>query len=66
MAGPEHRITREHGRWFRWQGRLAIPVYHPAALLRDPSLKYDTWEDFKKIVLKYRELVSPEHYSAHI
>ena len=29
-----------------------IPVrvtYHPAALLRDPSLKADTWEDFKWI-----------------
>jgi uracil-DNA glycosylase family 4 len=66
MAGPEYRITREHGRWISWQGRLAIPVYHPAAMLRDPSLKYDTWEDFKKIILKYRELVSPEHYSARI
>tara|TARA_B100000886_G_scaffold312965_1_gene249281 strand:+ start:1027 stop:1719 length:693 start_codon:yes stop_codon:yes gene_type:complete len=24
-------------------------TYHPAALLRDPSLKIDTWEDFKWI-----------------
>ncbi len=42
------------------------PVYHPAALLRDPLLKRDTWEDFKKIVLKYRELFNPQHYSVHI
>ena len=66
MIGPEHRITRERGNWINWRSRLAMPVYHPAALLRDPNLKRDTWEDFKKIVFKYRELVNPQHYSAHI
>jgi uracil-DNA glycosylase family 4 len=66
MAGSDHRITRERGNWLNWQNRLAIPVYHPAALLRDPLLKRDTWEDFKKIVFKYRELVNPNHYSAHV
>ncbi len=66
MVGSEHRITRERGTWLNLQGRLAMPVYHPAALLRDPSLKRPTWEDFKKIVFKYRELVDPQHYSEHI
>jgi uracil-DNA glycosylase family 4 len=66
MAGPDYRITRERGNWLNLLNRLAMPVYHPAALLRDPSLKRDTWEDFKKIVLKYRELVNPHHYSAHV
>ncbi|MBN2215031.1 MAG: uracil-DNA glycosylase [Bacteroidales bacterium] len=66
MAGPEYRITRERGNWLNLNSRLAMPVYHPAALLRDPSLKRDTWEDFKKIVYKYRELVNPNHYSAHV
>ena len=66
MAGPEHRITRERGNWLNWQNKLAMPVYHPAALLRDPSLKRDTWEDFKKVVFKYRELVNPAHYSAYV
>jgi uracil-DNA glycosylase family 4 len=66
MAGSDHRISRERGNWLNWKNRLAIPVYHPAALLRDPLLKRDTWEDFKKIVIKYRELVNPNHYSAHV
>jgi uracil-DNA glycosylase family 4 len=66
MAGPEHRITKEHGIWFKWQNRLAMPVYHPAALLRDPSLKRDTWEDFKKVVYKYREIINSQHYSAYV
>ena len=66
MAGPEHRITRERGKWLSLQGRLAMPVFHPAALLRDPRLKRDTWEDYKKIVFKYRELVDSNHHSNHI
>ena len=66
MAGPEHRITREHGKWLSLQGRLAMPVFHPAALLHDPRLKRDTWEDYKKIVFKYRELVDSNHHSNHI
>lgn len=24
-----------------------VPTYHPAALLRNPNLKRDTWEDMK-------------------
>lgn len=66
MAGPEHRITRERGTWLNIQGRMAMPVFHPAALLRDPRLKRDTWEDFRKIVFKYRELVDPNHSSAYV
>jgi len=66
MAGPGHRITRERGTWMSCQNRLTMPVYHPAALLRNPPLKRETWEDFKKIVFKYRELVDPHHYSPHV
>ncbi len=66
MVGPEMKITRVRGHWIELAGRLCIPVYHPSALLRNPSLKRDTWEDFKKIVFKYRELVDPDHYSAHV
>ena len=66
LAGPDHRISRERGNWIVCQNRPAMPVYHPAALLRNPSLKRDTWEDFKKIVYKYRELADPHHFSAHV
>ena len=66
MAGNELKITREHGNWLMLDGRLAMPVYHPAALLRNPSLKSDTWEDFKKIVTKYREINDAGHYSPYI
>ncbi|MBN1107487.1 MAG: uracil-DNA glycosylase [Bacteroidales bacterium] len=66
MAGNDYKIRADHGKWIILNNRLAVPVYHPAALLRDPGLKRPTWEDFKKIVLKYRELVDPDHYSAHV
>jgi len=66
MAGSDYRITKDHGKWISISDRLAIPVYHPAALLRDPSLKRDTWEDFKIIFHKYRELVDPDHHSPNI
>ena len=60
------KITRLRGEWMQWQNRLVMPVYHPSALLRNPALKRDSWEDFKKVVFKYRELVDSNHYSAHI
>jgi uracil-DNA glycosylase family 4 len=66
MAGADYRITRDHGKWISIQGRIAMPVYHPAALLRNPSLKRDTWEDFKEIFHKYCEMVNPNHNSQYI
>ncbi|NLV18513.1 MAG: uracil-DNA glycosylase [Bacteroidetes bacterium] len=65
MAGSDYKITRDHGKWINVQNRPAIPVYHPAALLRNPSLKRDAWEDCKRIIDKYCEIVDPEHYSPH-
>jgi uracil-DNA glycosylase family 4 len=64
--GKEYRITQVRGNWLTWYDKLVMPVYHPAALLRNPNLKKDTWEDYKKVVHKYRELVDPDHYSEHV
>jgi uracil-DNA glycosylase family 4 len=66
MAGADYKITRDHGKWIIIQNRIAMPVYHPAALLRDASLKRETWEDFKGIFYKYREMVNPSHHSQYI
>jgi len=66
IIGQDLRITKLRGDWINWENRIAMPVYHPSALLRNPALKRETWEDFKKIVLKYSELVDPSHYSAHV
>lgn len=49
MAGNNYRITRDHGQWLNLCNRLAMPVYHPSALLRDPRLKRPTWRIVKKL-----------------
>ncbi len=63
---PSMKITKLRGTWMDWNDRLVMPVFHPSALLRDPNLKRPTWEDYKKVVFKYRELVDANHYSAHV
>jgi len=65
LIDPYAKITQVRGQWINWNGRLVIPTFHPSALLRNPDLKRPVWEDIKKIVAKYRELVDPEHYSVY-
>lgn len=65
LIDPGRRITRDRGKWVEKNGIYIMPTYHPAALLRNPALKRDTWEDFKQVVSKYRQLVDPDHYSPH-
>jgi DNA polymerase len=65
LVNPNAKITQVRGQWIDWKNRLVMPTYHPSALLRNQNLKRPVWEDFKKVVAKYRELVNPEHYSAN-
>ena len=46
---PDFKISREHGQWAEVQGRRAIALYHPSALLRDPSKRPETFVDLKKL-----------------
>ena len=66
MVGQDQKITRVRGTWISIGHRLAMPVYHPSALLRNPALKKEAWEDFKKVVYKYRQIMDPTHYSPYI
>ena len=43
------RITREHGQWFDVDGRRYMAIYHPSALLRDPSKRPETFVDLKTL-----------------
>ena len=65
LIDPAARITRARGRWIHKDGIWYMPTYHPAALLRNPSLKRECWHDFKLVIDKYRELVDPHHESPH-
>jgi uracil-DNA glycosylase len=66
MIAPNAKITQFRGKWIEWNGRFVMPTYHPSALLRNPALKKDTWEDFQNVFHKYRELINPNHKSNHI
>ena len=45
----EFKITRDHGKWYDRNGIKIMAIYHPAALLRDPYKKPDTFVDLKAI-----------------
>ena len=66
LIDPEAKITHVRGKWIEWNGILVMPTYHPSALLRNPELKKDVWEDMKEVVRKYREVVDGKHYSQHV
>jgi len=49
MIREDFKITEEHGVWFERGDHKITAMYHPAALLRDPRKKPDTFDDLKKI-----------------
>ena len=65
LIDPNARITKVRGEWMEWNDIAVMPTFHPSALLRNEKLKRPAWEDFKKVVAKYRELVNSDHYSQH-
>ena len=51
---PDFTITREHGQWFEVDGRRVMALYHPAALLRDPGKRPETFDDLKRLQAEIR------------
>lgn len=45
----DFRITAEHGKWFKKGNCEVCAVYHPSALLRDPSKREAMLEDMQEI-----------------
>jgi len=52
----DFKITQEHGQFFERGGIQMMALYHPAALLRDPRKKPETFEDLKRLQQKIREI----------
>ncbi len=46
---PEAKISRDQGTAFRVDGRLVVPVFHPAAALRGTGVLNEFKESFKKL-----------------
>jgi uracil-DNA glycosylase family 4 len=49
LIKPDFKITREHGQWFEKNGVKFMAIYHPAALLRDPRRRPETFDDLKEL-----------------
>jgi len=54
-------ITKVRGRWYERDGRLYMPIFHPAYLLRNPSRdkgkpKWLMWQDIQAVRAKLDEL----------
>lgn len=56
MIKENFKITQEHGRWFSQDGVEYMALYHPAALLRDPRKRPETFEDLKVLQRRIREI----------
>ncbi len=52
----DFKITQEHGKWFEKNGVRMMALFHPAALLRDPRKKPETFLDLKALQAKIREV----------
>ena len=46
---PNAKISAIHGQPRKIDGRLIVPMFHPAAALHQPSLRKDVEADFRKL-----------------
>ncbi len=49
MIRKDFKISQEHGKWYERDGVQMMALYHPAALLRDPRRRPETFEDLKAL-----------------
>ena len=62
LIKPDLRITREHGIWIYTKGIWMMPMFHPAAILRNPNQMEVAFQDFQSLRNKIKE-VCPEVYA---
>ncbi len=61
LIREDYKISREHGQWVQRGSFQMTALYHPAALLRSPANRPDTFVDLKGLQKKIYE-VCPELY----
>ena len=55
LLGVTTPLGKMRGRFMDFEGRKLMVTYHPAALLRFPQYKRDTWEDVQMLRKAYDE-----------
>lgn len=56
IIDPDYKITKSHGKWVDRNDVWITAIYHPSALLRDPSKRPETFLDLLAIRDKLNEL----------
>ncbi|HEY9668307.1 MAG TPA: uracil-DNA glycosylase [Coleofasciculaceae cyanobacterium] len=61
LTGDKRGITKIRGSWIEWEGRMCMPILHPAYLLRNPSRekgspKWLMWQDIQAVRAKFDEI----------
>lgn len=61
LTGKRESITSWRGKWLDWEGIAIMSIFHPAYLLRNPSLKKDspkwqTWQDLIAVKLRLERI----------
>lgn len=61
LIGVKQGITKVRGQWVERDGRLYMPIFHPAYLLRNPSRekgspKWLMWQDIQAVRAKLNEI----------
>ena len=57
MIKPDIKITKEHGTFFKKGNLIFMPTLHPAAILRNPSMKNEAMSDFSKLKSYYEKIL---------
>jgi len=65
LTGKRESIASLRGNWLDWEGTAVMPLFHPAYLLRNPSLekdspKWQTWQDLIAVKLKLERIIASE------
>ena len=54
FLGKNASISKIHGTFIEYEGKILFPVYHPAAILRNKNLKPIMIEDLNKLKIKIK------------
>jgi DNA polymerase len=58
LVKTTNSIKNLHGHFIECAGVPLFPMYHPSALLHDPSLKRPTWDDLKTLRARVEDLAA--------
>ena len=56
LMGSRVVIGDVHGQWIDWNGRVLYPMYHPASVIYNPSLKEVYRRDIAGFAARYRAM----------